>query len=555
MESRFFSFGSPKQSKESKKDKETAKYETNSTPDLSADRNQGMGWRECVCLSFRLVLIDLLWGILVAVIALSLVSLRQNIPNYELCNLLQRESGSSKDFSLPMVNYITKMIWVWPYYSISLITFFLLTEYSKDQSLWNSVKTLNKRWKKLIHLSFFFAGMDTLYRLFGYFAFSFNKKAHNYPTWYLLPLNLNWIFATSVVAFVSAKIWAAKQSSCLILQHNVPQQMVLQHPNKVHYALNKKMIMSTVLPSMNAILVQHLLLQFQVSKESHRATLIVIILVLCYPLWLILDRCAKKSLPWSKQIRSRINSSNNRIHSLNPYEQSDPILSNGFILSGSILSGTIVVLRILQANMATLASKLATGVLASLLESFVVVAKPHLNRKMKKAAQNMKRIVSSHIVPFGVDNSIDVEIEESNERVYRWQRAHTIVYVNRIEMFSIIFSHFLMMMSVRVKDRAIGLEGGKKLQECSSSTVRDFFISMIILCLLEVLIESCTYIYLLRVEKLELRQATNRFRFKFCFIYFLVITVMYFVNIFLTMSYTILSCDGMSESFYNYHCD
>lgn len=520
-----------------------------------ADQDPKIGssvWGDILC-ALNLILADVIWGVIASVLAISFFSVRQAIPSFRFCVHLEKETLSEKKHQTSILNYIIQMIWQFSYHSIPFITFLLLTQSTRGQSLCNFFKYLIRSWWNVIKIPMIFGGITTLYTITIYFLFSFNNEYPQYPWWYLQPYGIIWIIGAIAVCIVTSKIWTTKHSTYFVLQQHFNQRIVQINSIKVNKAFRNAMLLSVVLPVIILIVMQSLLNSFHVSEEPQRFILIVVMSCLCNPLWLILDKRSKKPLPWIHPIKQHINSlDTNSHHPLSNYEQSDPICLNGFVLPGPVFTGTIIVIRILQANMSTLLSKIAMGVFASALESFLVVIKPHLYRNAKKVLDDGKIFNKSRIFTSSFDlNSI--ETAESHERVHRWYRAHTIVYVNRLEMFSLIFCHLLMMSSVRVKNQAMQLTGST-LSECESSSIFDFFISMIVLCLLEVFIEGCTYIYLLRVEKLQLVEVARRSRFKFCFLYFAVMTVINFAELFSSMPYTILSCGGMNESFYIYIC-
>lgn len=527
--------------------------------------NRKISWNYACKTALKLIVKDVLFGILSTLVVLSLVLFRMYVPFVDFCELLRNESQTEDMFKQSDWIPIAEALWASTYYSVPFVTFFLVLENTQKNTMCEYIAYMIKSWSKLLKRGFIFVFLDSAYRIVGFFLFSYGKDTSQYPGWFHFPLNLNWIVAALHTINSAARLWTTKQCSYLIIQQKVDQALVEVHREKVFKSLRNKIIFSVVFPAFNSIVASALILSIlHVSKESHRAILIMAVTVACYPLWMILDRDGKKSIPWPSSIK--------KAYSINPvlqtklpfeaHELRDPLNFNGMFLSGFLLSGTIITVRILQANMETLTTKLATGVLASSLESFFVVIKPHLSKGVKKTVSTakvaMKSIRRKKVVPNDdARPETQYEMERSSDLVHNWHRSHTIIFVNRLEMFSIIFSNSLMILASSIKNRVVDLNLiGNESDECSNDApIGDFIVSLLVLCSLEIVIESITYAYLIKVEKLHLEEANRRAKTTISFFYFSSAVILFFTSTFIVIAYTVLSCDdSVDKSFYIYHC-
>lgn len=530
--------------------------------------------KKALLFALHLILLDVLWGVIASVIGLSLVLLVQTIPSRTLCTLLESESKSTLPFRLSNYSILIEVFWNSSFYLIPVVTFFLLVEEKKQESWGNYIMLVFKRWRKVMIAVVCFAGFGVCYRVAFFFLFTFRENPKPYPSWFSLPLHINGLVGPLYVINRASKSWTASKTANLVLQEHLPQ-LVVEESKKVEKSFRKRMIMSFVLPSLYFMVLRELIINvFHVSEESDRATLIVVTTLSCYPLWLLLDRLGQKPIPWSDDVKTAPNSENTTSNSdhtettnLSKFESKDPFMSNGMALSSLVVSGTVITVRLLQANMDTMISKLLTGFLASSLESTLVVLKPYIVSLVHRILWRMKRTflavkISISTNPTNIADTdaakereeMEKNYTESRKRVYKWHRAHILVLVNRLEMFSIIFSNILMMMAARVKNQAM-LKNDSNVQDCSNyKGVGDFVVALVVLCSLEFVIEFITYFYLLKFESLRLKEVTNRRKFKISFIFFAIIVIMYYVDTFLTMGYTVLSCSDVDPLFYEYHC-
>lgn len=532
---------------------------------------QEITWRKVFLQSWKLILTDFVWGFGGILLGLAAILLSKHVPVFQLCESLQFESGSDKDFHLPHATLFLELGWNSVYHTIPLAIVLLVMDSGGYSSCRDFIQTIHKRWGKAMKIPLFFFFLEFCYRMLCFFVFVY-RNSQKYPHWATIPIQLNWLAGAYCVINKSAQVWTQKQSSYLILQKKIPQDKVHFQSQKVQKNLRRKLLLAVLVPAIYSFVLYQLSgLFFQVSFESHRALLIVFLIVATYPLWTILDRLAKKPIGWSHDIKMAFNTnteaSENEI--LSVCEQNDPILFNGVILSGFILTGTTILTRILQANMETLVAKLATGLLASSLESIFVVMKPYLSRGAQKKYQSVKlmintvndRVFSGKINPNQVgtqETNTEYEIQQSKNRIDKWHRMHAIIFVNRLEMAAIMFGSTFMMAIVGVRDKVeehMIESSNTAMNHCSTnSKLIDFTIAMLVLSLLEMVIEFFTYTYLIKFERLQLIKVAVRMRMKLGLVYFILMVTMYFFNIFLVMGYSIMSCGKLDVGFYEYHC-
>lgn len=152
--------------------------ETKQTNDINTsevESNNNSTWKECAFCAFNLILYDLIWGIVASTIAILIVVTKKILPNYDLCKAFQKESNSEKSFQLLNAHHLIDIFWVFCYASIPLTTF-LLIQSNKNNPFFYFPQTSNHKFNKTIKAFFFFALIDTLYRILFFFSLFVQQK-------------------------------------------------------------------------------------------------------------------------------------------------------------------------------------------------------------------------------------------------------------------------------------------------------------------------------------------------------------------------------------------
>lgn len=116
--------------------------------------------------------------------------------------------------------------------------------------------------------------------------------------------NAIWICSAVFIIDKACNVWVAKNSTHAILQ-NVSQHVVQQQSTLVMKSLKSKIIQSMILTGIMGIIIQKLMLSvFHIGREEDRLYLVVVTFMVCYPIWMWMDRNGRSRLPWSTNIRS-----------------------------------------------------------------------------------------------------------------------------------------------------------------------------------------------------------------------------------------------------------
>lgn len=523
--------------------------------------------------SFKLIGLDLFWGIPMTAVGMLIVAIRQFVPFHTWCELMKNESESEKAISLPRYTLFMEIIWNFFLFFIPLMTCIVVMEdLEEENTIVGMLTTLYKRWKKLVKISALFGLTDGLYRVVMFFLFVRpfgNYSPSPYPTWMLLPLHTLWVVTMLYVVRLACNAWTTKHSVHLVTHYKLPQHSVYEQARKVEKALRRVIIACLLLATLASVVFQMLLLNvFRVGEESSRTALVTITITVMYPIWLWMDKKGRTSLPWTPEVKHIMKSSqrnNTQEVGAQPSQWSDPIERNGYMFSTLLITAVTIIVRILQANMETLQSKILTGVLASFLESFFVIVRPHVKKRTKKAIKQLKSTTRSlkvamtgkfAIKPVQIEAHSN-QINDIDEKVYRWHRAHMIIIINRLEMFSIMFGNALVLLAVKAKHRAQEKYPTNEEDQCESQdiqSVSDILIGGIILCAVEYIVEALTYMYIIRVEKLPLEHIVSSRRMLLTILIFAVIVIMIFVDQLITVVYVVLSCNKLDEDMFLYHC-
>lgn len=529
---------------------------------------QNNSWKNTLKYAFHLVVFDFLWSLPLALLGFLIVAQQQLLPVNTFCMLLKQEVSSNKTISLPIFVIFVEIGIALYIYLLPMVVFFLLVE-----PRYTPILQLIRNWWSVFKTTGLCFCVDITYRLFMFFTFAHPlgaREARDYPQNYSALANLLWLFSSFIIVKQMCRIWTAKQSSHLILHHQVPPQDLKNESKAVEITLRRKIMYSLILTAVCAISIKILMMRvFQIGEESHRTLLIVITLGMALPAWMVLDRKGRTGLPWPLEARSKLAKHCTDIGSNSLTTRSfDEIEENGFILSALIVAGMNVVTRALQANMTNFQNKFLIGIMASSIESIFTIIKPQILRCTHKKLSSTKEFFasrvykSSRIGPKLPQSNKNDQIKENDmNQVYSWQRAHMVVLMNRLEMFSILFGNGLVIMSVNVNNRALEWSllndnySSNSINECKyMDNALTIALETLILCLMESLIEFVTYVYMLHVENLPLDQIIGRKRLNISLIFFTLSAVLFFIGEMLTTSFVVLSCNNVDEYLFHYQC-
>lgn len=443
------------------------------------ENEKAISWSQAWKLSLKLILYDVLWSIPITIICLVIVAQRQLIPSDEWCQLLDTTKQQAA-LKFPILAILLELFSLIIFYSTPILTCLLLLEESPSGKWFVAVKSVLKRWKKLFTLVIVLVGIRFGYRVFVYIFFVRERDKSSYPSWFLFPAEVYWVFSMTYIVNIASKHWTAINASNLVMNHRLPQERVLKEAKRIRLAIRKKVLLSLFLPSITGFVFQHLTLKMiDITQDTGRGVIIVTTLSIGHILWFWIDREGKLALPWSHDIRLSLTQSTlarahkavsgSRSAEMNLKKQwTDPIEKNGFALSIFVIAALTVGVRVLQANMSTLWRKIVVGLMASSLESIFVVLKPYILDQFLRirmlCRSRLARVYPQHnLTPVVAINKEDSSKHQaSHSEVYKWHRSHTIVLVNRIELLSIMLGNGIVILTklahhFGMKDKAVSV--------------------------------------------------------------------------------------------------
>lgn len=572
-------------------------YNTHSTN--TTRQKEKISFKRISLFAIKLIVSDFLWIIPLTIFALVILLLRLYVPLNSWCILLKVESGSNTPINLPKAVLILEILSAFVYYVLPFSVCFILLDDTQSRTFWsNDLVHILKKWPREMLLTGFFMFLDMSYRVIMYFIFIHSSSRDNpleYPQWIALPLNMNWLIGMFVIVTKTVNRWVSDMCDDLVFEFNLDSLYMQAQCFSVKKEVRKAIIHCLLGIMTIAVVIQQLMLvTFKVSEEVDRTALIAISVATVYPLWIYMDRRGRKPISWTEYIRlslfksgfsqsfrglqiSQVTQHYNTNSSRRYVSQDnvsiwkitdwiDPMERNGFILSTFTVTGMIITVRLLQANMDNLASKLATGILASCMKSFFMIAKPHMVKRAKVAASGVKkRLIArvgsnsiNQVVPSKSTDQVGAETllkmkAYYTHKVFLWHRAHMIIIINRLELFSILVGNILVVVVLKRREQAMSYS---KPEDCHMFLPKYFevFIGMILVCCFEFFFQYATYVYMLVVEKLPLNEIRRRGKLTFCFLLFMTMVLFFLADQLLTTVFVVLSCDKLNSAIYNYHC-
>lgn len=536
--------------------------------------------KSSVKFALKLVLFDFLWSIFTALICLAVSVALQQVPTSYFCSLLKEQLNGTGAHNIPRFSIIMEIVSYNLLHLMPTFTCIWLMDDIKAKSWLNYLSLVFTRWNKLFKILFLVVGLDIMYRLIIFVVYTLNDLA--YPLWFSYPLNFLWICGLLATTWITSNIWIAKQSANFVLGFRLTQSKVQKESKKAKSSIIRKIVMSLITPALLAILFQTLFEFFQVSKERDRQLMIIIAMLTAYPMWMWIDREGRSSLPWSIPIRDTMKAfstnylntlqNHNLPHadnnltacSLNPVDENfngiqkykDCIEKNGFILSALIMTGTIISVRILQANMEVLSSKITSGLMTSVMESVFILLEPRITIMVDKLVKEFHKLFK-----LKVDIVDQVQVERMNEekeikkKIFVWHRSHIVIMMNRLNMFSIMISNSLVLLGSTARMRAYessGLSAGGHSNCEDISSISDSLIGIFVLIVLEIVISIVSYTYIDHVENLPLIQVYKEKKVSNTLTFYVVMVLFFNANQYFTLVYNAISCGD--QLMYEFHC-
>lgn len=530
--------------------------------------------RSSVTLALKILVIDTMWSMPTALICLGLTFVYQRAPTNYFCSMLRHQERETKNPNITPLSTLLEIIWYNMLHLAPIFTCIWLMDDFEVKSWLRYLSQAYARWNKAF---FYFAAtvaVDITYRLAIFFIYPLNDLS--YPPWFFYPLNGIWICGLLVIAKIASNVWIAKHTTNFVIQFKLTQGQVQKQSKKVKRSILRKVVLSQIIPACLAVMFQVLMEFFQVRNENDRQIMIVICMFSAYPLWMWIDREGRSSLPWSHSIR-HIEDARNANHPKNDKVPEMRILHrysmlqddkhtissslhcierNGYVLSAFVMVGVITTVRILQANMETLKSKVVTGLMASTIEKVFILLEPHVEALTNKLVKKFSKLVQPKVNIFDqLQSEILKQEKETKKSVFQWQRSHAVVMMNRINIFSILLSNVLVILGSNERMRAHKSNSlktdGHNICE-GISTISDSLISIFVLYIIEITVSFVAYTYMIRVENLPLDQVYKKKKMSGILFFYAIMISLYMVSQYLTIVYGVTSCGD--QSMYEYHC-
>lgn len=526
---------------------------------LAVENQCEITWTSAFHQAAKLVLLDFLWGIPLTLAGLVIVAQELQFSRHTWCRLLKSASGSETITSLPNFTLAVEIIVTALLYVVPVMTCVLLVE--KDY------KDILKKWWKVWKVSGFFLVVDFVYRVVMYFIYIHpipNREIIGYPSNYSIISHLIWAIGAMASINKACGIWATKHTTHLVIQHKLPQSEINYESKKVKKFLRNRISGALLCSVFCGTALRSYMKTLSIGDESNRALLIIIVICLSYPLWLFTDQIGRSSLPWSSQIKSILYDDSTENKASLTYSF-DIMERNGFLLSMIPISGMTILVRGLQANMSSLRTKIFAGIVASVISSLLTLVEPHILDGFRRIVRLKSKWYfgsSKRVAPKNNHNLGESRESKAQrlKKVYTWHRAHMIIALNRLELFSILFGNSVVLLSIYVRSSALereqnAINSDSPPKECD---VVDQYTIVVLqaftLCLLELLVEILTYTYMIKVEKLPLFRIVKRKRFNISLFMSVISIILFVIGELLTVAIAVLSCNEIPEYLYFYQC-
>lgn len=509
-----------------------------------------------------LILFDFIYTFPIILVAVAIILKEQNAPSHSWCFLLRQEILKSEDVLLPKYTIVTEVLSGSLFHVLPLSAVLILLENKVESGF----KWLEK-WIPLVKCTAFFLSLDISVRIILFITYISRDK--QYPTWVNYPTYMIWFIGIYSVLYIGTELWIQSRIT-KSLASRLNDEDLDTEKRRAHRALMRKMTLSLFLPTGMGIFFQWLSSSVYYVGNEHDRTMLIIYTSLGMNLvWIYMDLEARSPIPWSANAKTifeeteekpencleSVEDGVERICDSMPTPESkltDPIERNGFCLSIFIVTAVILTVRVLQANMDTLYSKVITGLIASSLESIIVIIKPQFGKFMRELFRLIK---TKRVTPS--DAYFDGESQKHKDQVYKWHRSHAIIIVNRLELFAIIFGNILVMLCVAARKRALKQLDETKTDETCNQDMPDYstiVFETFVLCLVECFVEFFAYMYIVWVENLPLQEIAHKKRLNIAFFLYIMCVILFSVGQLISVGYVVLSCDGYDHIMFDYHC-
>lgn len=489
----------------------------------------------------------------------------QSHPKNTFCALLKRQSKSDQDFHLRKWILVREIAHDNLLFSIPVISCLFLLERGEDSWI-KTIRMSIRKWWPIILTYLSCSVLNSLYliAMFFYYQYPASKDYPiEYPTWIKPVSHVIWVIELFVIIHKASEIYAAKYTTFFVIQHGFSQYIAQQQYKKIYKSLQRRLVLSILLPSLVGLLLKQLLLRaVSISSDYDRYIIIFLTLGLGVPLWLWMDSEGRKSLPWTEEAKQVLYVSKRQNSGTACHEHVDEVERNGFVLSSMTIVGVSLIVRFLQANMESLGKKIVSVIITSVIESVIVIFEPVL-RKIFRSFMVWLELFRSNWGSKKTHPSRNIHANYSTKNyhenaVFGWHRAHIIIFVNRLEIFSIILGCVLVIISANMVTESIEVfEGVENSQECVDRSIPktgSIIVAGLVMCLMETLVEFFTYVYIIRVEHLPFEFIMKQKRMIIAFIYYSIITMLYTTTHLFTSSLVMFSCNGLDENIYKLHC-
>lgn len=227
----------------------------------------------------------------------------------------------------------------------------------------------------------------------------------------------------------------------------------------------------------------------------------------------------------------------------------DPVEENGYVLCIFVYVVMTSVIRILQANMDGIQSKLLTTLGVVCIKFVFLVLKPFISRKLNSPIAHAKAI---H--PSSNERASQASLSKKRKKgAHRWHRAHMIVAIQRIEYFSLFFGNGIVILLLRTKSNILDELANDYPFECAyrNETFGLLFFGRFLLVMIEMLASLVFYCYMVRVERLPLSIPVKSKRVNAALFVFTSMMLLSYCALFMTIVHVML-CD--TEIMFKHYC-
>lgn len=210
-------------------------------------------WKSTILFSLKIISLDVLWTIPLAIIGLIFILEQMIFPSYSLCLSLKEEAGSEFNTSISkhaaFIDICVKMI----IYTLPLALCILLVE--------NRFQFMHKKWWKIIKITMVCIAIDMVYRsvvILVYVHPIDGREGKEYPKSYNFGSHVIWLVSACVIVVQVSNLWTSKHIATLVINHNMPHQDLQSYSRPVKKSLKNALLLSLVATALCGILIRFL---------------------------------------------------------------------------------------------------------------------------------------------------------------------------------------------------------------------------------------------------------------------------------------------------------